>query len=397
MQAGIAAVSVQRWKCGFEPRSGTSFRRLFLYGLAGFAPWIVAARDTSAFPRLFASAPILAAPMLLPTPFPRSVCIRIALIRPLLLLFAISSALTFFDLFTLSAQAADSPSPLAPDSIAGRVLQDLVVDAVGNRYDAEKTFLFGLNDGRFTTLVRGSGTAFSGPATRPYSLFLERPRPDGTYIYTRLTSSTARIMLTYGDHTTETLDLTFTTENGGTDKTDAVSSNISASTFSLSDPAVTSRAPAINVSLRGVVDPAHPLIAGFVVPGTKSPPGTSGVALREVLIRVVGPSLAAFGVAGTWADPDFKLYTGTTEAFVYELHYGDWTMSATGFMPPQPDVAAQGAFEKLFTIAGAFPLLAGSKDAVQFVRLDPGDYTVVASALAGDPGGTALIEIYFLP
>ena len=42
-------------------------------------------------------------------------------------------------------------------------------------------------------------------------------------------------------------------------------------------------------------------------------------------------------------------------------------------------------------------LTAATKDAARVVRLAPGDYTVVAQAAPNDPGGTALIEIYFFP
>ena len=46
---------------------------------------------------------------------------------------------------------------------------------------------------------------------------------------------------------------------------------------------------------------------------------------------------------------------------------------------------------------GAFPLLVGSKDAVEVGLFAPGAYTVVASAQTGDPGGETLIEVYLLP
>ena len=127
------------------------------------------------------------------------------------------------------------------------------------------------------------------------------------------------------------------------------------------------------------------------MPGPPPPVSTAFVpslarlqAQREVLIRVVGPSLASFGVTGVWSDPDFALYRETTPAQVNEGHYANGPGGNSGF-------------QKIFTVVGAFPLLPGSKDAADIVRLDPGAYTIVCNPSAGDPGGEALIEVYFLP
>jgi len=89
-------------------------------------------------------------------------------------------------------------------------------------------------------------------------------------------------------------------------------------------------APAMNISLRGEVRPNRPLIGGFVVPGLESSLGTWGGAsnAREVLIRVVGPSLAQFDVDNLWADPDFRLFRDgkpfQQAQHLREDHYGDW-------------------------------------------------------------------------
>ncbi len=44
-----------------------------------------------------------------------------------------------------------------------------------------------------------------------------------------------------------------------------------------------------------------------------------------------------------------------------------------------------------------FPLITCSKDVVDAVRLNPSAYTIVCVTAAGDAGGEALIEVYFLP
>jgi hypothetical protein len=91
------------------------------------------------------------------------------------------------------------------------------------------------------------------------------------------------------------------------------------------------------------------------------------------------------------ADPDFQLYHGGIVADVDEAHSDDW-QARTPNGPTGP-----GGLEKIFTYIGAFPLIAGSKDAVDVVRLTPGAYTVVCNLPAGAQGGEVLVEVYFLP
>jgi hypothetical protein len=98
-------------------------------------------------------------------------------------------------------------------------------------------------------------------------------------------------------------------------------------------------------------------------------------------------------VSGVWADPDFQLYQGPAPANPKEVHDGHWSVQPfSGGLP-----SAAAGFQKIFDYLGAFPLLAGSKDAADVLRLAPGAYTVVASAGAGDAGGEALLEVYTLP
>ena len=124
-----------------------------------------------------------------------------------------------------------------------------------------------------------------------------------------------------------------------------------------------------NVSARTQVGTGgNILITGFVVAGS----GT-----RQVLIRATGPALAAFGVAGTLADPKLELYNG---AGVKTDENDNWVASTA---------AAQ-------TSVGAFPLTPGSKDSVIVVTLAPGSYTAQVSGV-GATSGVALVEIYELP
>ena len=291
-------------------------------------------------------------------------------------------------LFTTRAFAAT-----APDSIAGKVYRETTFF---NRATHERTIVFG-TDGRFTFLKDAVGSSLN--LFLPRKIFLAAPRADGTYVYRRTSLASAEIDLAYDDSTKETILLNFTADNSSTGTEQS---------WVLTDLAASQFAPANNISMRGRVTPGRPLIVGFVVPGTNNdtggfvPAGNSHQ--REILIRVVGPSLAPFGVADLWADPDFQLYRGNAPASVNEVHYADWSSPPVGTangvaLPSAPDAATAAAYRKIFNslLVGAFPLIAGSKDAADLVRLSPGAYTIVCAAPDGDAGGEVLVEVYFLP
>ena len=114
----------------------------------------------------------------------------------------------------------------------------------------------------------------------------------------------------------------------------------------------------------------RPLVAGstafqgFFLNGTQT---------QTVMIRAVGPALAAFGVANVVADPVLELYSGQNKIGEND----DWAGTQ----------AAQ-----LATQVGAFPLPAGSKDAVLLATLAPGAYTLQVRGKTG--GGEVIIEVY---
>lgn len=280
----------------------------------------------------------------------------------------------------------------APASIAGKIYRDSWI-FTGARSSGEMTLVLG-TDGRFSLLKVGGGGALILNA--PYKIFLSAPRPDGSYTYTRTGESTATLGLVYGDGTTDNRTLTFASAAGG------IANGFYS--FWLTDPVTAQTAPANNLSMRGRISPGHPLIVGFIVPGDASAtsPNLStpppGIIPREVLIRAVGPSLTAFNVSDLWADPDFQLYRGSAPATVTAAHYGDWCVPVTSsFVAPTPSPDTEAAYRRIFSYVGAFPLLSGSKDAADVVRLNPGAYTIVCTAAPGDAGGEALVEVYFLP
>jgi formylglycine-generating enzyme required for sulfatase activity len=126
----------------------------------------------------------------------------------------------------------------------------------------------------------------------------------------------------------------------------------------------------INLSARNFVGTgSNILIAGFAVVGTGS---------KQLLIRAVGPTLTALGVAEVLQDPQLAIY-GSNGALL--ASNDNWEAATANF----------------FSQAGAFPLQAGSRDAAVIVTLPAGSsYTAQVSgvnALTGE----ALVEIYELP
>lgn len=99
----------------------------------------------------------------------------------------------------------------------------------------------------------------------------------------------------------------------------------------------------------------------------------------KVLIRGIGPTLGAFGVPGTVADPQLTLFNSTS-AKIGEK--SDWGGTA------EPTAA--------FASVGAFALPATSKDAALLVTLTPGLYSIEASSVSNTTG-VALVEVYEVP
>lgn len=136
-----------------------------------------------------------------------------------------------------------------------------------------------------------------------------------------------------------------------------------------SDVAVESRGFLTNLSGRGQVEVGDAIhIGGFAI--------TDGPA--TILIRGIGPTLGAapYDVAGVLADPQLRLFRGSTEIAAND----NWSGA---------DVSAAAV------AVGAFALPAGSKDAALLVTLPPGNYTVHLSGV-GNTRGVALLELYWV-
>jgi len=121
-----------------------------------------------------------------------------------------------------------------------------------------------------------------------------------------------------------------------------------------------------NFSTRGRVGAAGDrLIAGFVILGQGAHP---------VLIRAVGPKLAAFGITSASADPRLEVYRNGVRA----ADNDDWMQAVSA-----ADLAA----------AGAFPLDGDTKSAAVRLSLTGGAAYTVEVFGAGSPG-EVLLEVY---
>ena len=122
----------------------------------------------------------------------------------------------------------------------------------------------------------------------------------------------------------------------------------------------------INLSTRGSVGTGDSvMIAGFVV---------NGNAPKRVLVRALGPSLAAAGVPNLLADPTLELF------------------SASASLATNDDWAATQAAE--ISATGVAPT--NAKESAIVATLPPGTYTAIVRGAAGTTGN-ALVEVYELP
>lgn len=115
-----------------------------------------------------------------------------------------------------------------------------------------------------------------------------------------------------------------------------------------------------NLSVRTNLGANSALIVGFATNGMKS-----------VLIRGIGPTLDAFGVPGTYADPRLELFNGAA-AKIGEND--DWNATLV----------------PVFGAVGAFPLTLASKDAALQASL-AGTHS---THLSGPNSGVVLVELY---
>ena len=137
----------------------------------------------------------------------------------------------------------------------------------------------------------------------------------------------------------------------------------------------TSTSKLVNVSVRGQTAPgADVLTLGLVI---------GGIGQRTLLVRGIGPGLAAFGVGGTVVDPRLQIFDSQQRAI---LANDDW---GNADFVDELGIAT--------TYVGAFALTGGSRDAATLSLVDPGAYTIQVSGATAAPTGEALVEVYEVP
>jgi hypothetical protein len=120
----------------------------------------------------------------------------------------------------------------------------------------------------------------------------------------------------------------------------------------------------VNLSTRGRVDAGNKvMIGGFVIGGT-SP--------KSVLVRAVGPTLAAFGVSDVFANPNLTLYSGQTV-----IASNDNWFSASNAAAIQATGLAPASYW----------------ESAILMTLQPGAYTALMGGAFGDTG-VGIVEVF---
>ncbi|HEY3658877.1 MAG TPA: hypothetical protein VGL34_28215 [Steroidobacteraceae bacterium] len=114
------------------------------------------------------------------------------------------------------------------------------------------------------------------------------------------------------------------------------------------------------------------MIGGFIVQGSAS---------KEVVIRAIGPSLSAFGVANALANPKLEIHDGTGALIASN---DNWQMTQIGGIITSDQVAG-------IEVSQLAPTQA--KESAIIATLQPGSYTAIVSG-ANDTTGVALVEAY---
>lgn len=140
------------------------------------------------------------------------------------------------------------------------------------------------------------------------------------------------------------------------------------------DDATSSRL--VNLSSLGFVGPdGNVMIPAFV---TNTP---AGAPPKRLLIRGVGPTLTAFGVAGALVNPTLSIVDRAGKIVATNDDWGN-----------NPNLDELRAITSLL----AFPLAESSRDSALLVSLPPGSYTCLVSGV-NNTTGTALVEVYEVP
>lgn len=215
----------------------------------------------------------------------------------------------------------------------------LAFDSAGNLFEADSE-----SGSIFKFAPDGTKTTFATGLSRPYGLAFE--------------ASGNLIVSDNGNGST----FRFTPDG---DRSTVFSSNFNTPQFVAIEPATHQF---LNMSTRGFVEGGdHNLIAGFIIGGT-GPVGTT------VVVRALGPSLAAAGVADPLPNPLLGIRDSNGNLVAFNDNWRDAPLAQR--------------------VAGTLAPTNDAESALQLV-LGGGSYTAIVTSSNG-PTGTALVEVYNL-
>lgn len=147
-------------------------------------------------------------------------------------------------------------------------------------------------------------------------------------------------------------------------------------------PASATAGKLVNISARSEVGSGRTVTGGFVITGNTP---------KRVLVRGLGPRLAAAGVAGALDDPMISLFVPALSAAI--ATNGDWQTQST--LNPSYPVGTTTEVTTAISKVGASTLTSGSKDAAILVTLPPGVYSAQVTGQTGAAAsGAAMVEVY---
>jgi len=111
-----------------------------------------------------------------------------------------------------------------------------------------------------------------------------------------------------------------------------------------------------------------------------------------VLVRGIGPGLAAYGLSGLLATPQLTLFDSSNNPVATNTGWGNASVTGSSTV----GATVTGATASIFTSVGAFALTSGSTDCAMVVTLPPGIYTAELSGV-NSTSGVGMVEIYQVP
>lgn len=135
----------------------------------------------------------------------------------------------------------------------------------------------------------------------------------------------------------------------------------------------------LNLSTRAhlAAGPGQNLLAGFVVAGGSA---------KRIILRAVGPTLSAFGIASPLKLPALRVLDAQGKPYENGYVYP----AIVGGPTPESDLAAS------LGRCGAFPIPAGTADVTLMMPFVAGNYVAEVTS-RDESAGTVLLEVYEVP